>query len=152
MAAAAVQVRIQPEELEVRVAKAILVVEDEPFVSHVTCDVLAQHGYSVLWARNSMEAKKIFFRHSEQIAVVLCDAVLPDGNGVMLAQSFRRHAPTLKLILASGYPPWLLPNVFEQRPGERFLSKPYSSAGLIAVVKDLASGASRAALGCFAQW
>ncbi len=137
MATAAVQARIPVSQIEARVAKAILVVEDETFVSQVTCDVLLGQGYSVLWARNADEARKIFYRHSGQIAAMLCDAVLPDGSGFALVQAFRRLSPALKLVVASGYPPALLPNTFQDEPGTRFLTKPYSSATLMATVRNL---------------
>ena len=137
MAAAAVQVRVAANHAEVQVAKAILVVEDEPFVCEITCDVLSRQGYSVLWARNVGEATKIFYRHSGQIAVLLCDAILPDGNGFALVKAFRRQSPALKLIVASGYPPALLANAFRDGPGTRFLTKPYSSVTLMTAVKNL---------------
>ena len=142
MATAAVQVRVQTKQLEVRVSKAILVVEDEPFVSIVTCNVLAQLGFSVLWARNATEAEKIFFRHAGQIAMAICDAVLPDGSGIALGQCFRQRSPALKLIVASGYPPALLVKTFQEQPGVRFLSKAYSSATLTAMVNEVLRGES----------
>src|SRR5579859_5627256 len=135
MVTAAVQVRIPAASTEVRVAKAILVVEDEAFVSRVTCDVLSRQGYSVLWARNASEARKIFLRHSGQIALILCDAVLPDGNGMALAQDFSRETPGLKLIIASGYPPALLAN--GDAEAGMFLAKPYSSATLMEAVRNV---------------
>lgn len=137
MAAAAVQVRIQTKQPEVRVAKAILVVEDEPFVSIVTCSVLAGLGFSVLWARNATEAKRIFFRHADQIAMAICDAVLPDGSGIALGQYFRQTSPAMKLIVASGYPPALLGKTFQEQPGVRFLTKAYTSATLTAMVNQV---------------
>lgn len=136
MAAAAIQIRISMATAEVRVAKAILVVEDEAFVSRVTCDVLSRQGYSVLWARNASEARKIFLRHSGQIALLLCDAVLPDGNGIALAQDFGREAPALKFIVISGYPPALLANLHEKADAV-FLAKPYSAATLTAAVRGV---------------
>jgi CheY-like chemotaxis protein len=135
-----VQVRVQTQPPEVHVAKAILVVEDEPFVSIVTCSVLAGLGFSVLWARNATEAKILFLRHAGQIAMAICDAVLPDGSGITLGQCFRQRSPALKLIVASGYPPALLGKAFREQPGVRFLSKAYSSATLTAMVNQVLRG------------
>jgi DNA-binding NtrC family response regulator len=121
----------------VRVSKAILAVEDEPFVSIVTCRVLAGLGFSMFWARNATEAKKILFRHAGQIAMAISDAVFPDGSGIALGQCFRRTSPALKLIVASGYPQALLGKTFQEQPGVRFLTKTYSSATLTAVVNEV---------------
>jgi DNA-binding response OmpR family regulator len=116
--------------------KTILVVEDEAFVCEVTCDILKHCGYGVLRAEDAATAKKLFSRYSEQIDLLLCDAVLPDENGMSLAQMLRRQSPTLKLIFASGYPRSELDAEFDREQAE-FLTKPYSSATLIARVRKL---------------
>jgi DNA-binding response OmpR family regulator len=116
--------------------KTILVVEDEAFVCEVTCDILKHCGYRVLRAENAATAKKVFSRYSEQIDLLLCDAVLPDENGMSLAQMLRRQSPTLKLIFASGYPRSELGAEFDREQAE-FLTKPYCSATLIARVRKL---------------
>jgi DNA-binding LytR/AlgR family response regulator len=53
-----------------------------------------------------------------------------------LAQMLRRQSPTLKLIFASGYPRSELDAEFDREQAE-FLTKPYSSATLIARVRKL---------------
>jgi DNA-binding NtrC family response regulator len=128
------------QKFALSVSKAILVVEDESFVSIVTCSVIAGLGFSVLWARNAAEAKRIFFRHAGQIAMAICDAVLPDGSGIALGQCFRQASPALKLIVASGYPPALLEKTLPEQPGVRFLAKAYSSAALTAMVNQVLRG------------
>lgn len=136
MAAAAVRVRAPASEGEARVARAVLVVEDEAFVREVTCSVLARETYSVLWARDADEARRIFARHASQIAAVICDAVLPDGNAVALAREFRRQTPRLNIVVASGYPPAMLARELHQEPGVTLLSKPYSSETLIRQLRE----------------
>lgn len=135
MAAAAVQARVAPVVHEARVARAILVVEDERFVNEVTCHALVEQGHSVLWARGAGEARRIFYRHAEQISVIVCDAVLPDGSGVDLAFECRRFSSGLKIVVASGYPPALLASCFQEESGATFLVKPYSTAALSKAMK-----------------
>lgn len=116
--------------------KTILVVEDEAFVCEVTCDILKHCGYRVLRAEDAATARKLFSRDSDHIDLLLCDAVLPDENGMSLARTLRRQSPTLKLIFASGYPRAELDAEFDGEQAE-FLTKPYSSATLIARVRKL---------------
>lgn len=119
-----------------RTVKTILVVEDEAFVCEVTCDILKHSGYRVLRAEDAATAKKLFSRCSDQIDLLLCDAVLPDEDGMSLARTLRRQSPTLKMIFASGYPRAELGADFDGEQAE-FLTKPYSSATLIAKVRGL---------------
>lgn len=117
--------------------KTILVVEDEEFVCDVTCDVLKHSGYLVFRAENAATAKQIFSDHAAQIDLLLCDAVLPDGDGTTLAQSFCRQSPPLKLIVASGYPRSEFAELGHDETTVEFLTKPYSSATLIARIRRL---------------
>jgi CheY-like chemotaxis protein len=123
-------------ETRLHAAKTVLVVEDEAFVCEVTCDILRQSGYSVLRAQDAATAKKLFSLYSEKIDLLLCDAVLPDEDGVSLAHTLRRQSPSLKLIFASGYPRSELEAEFDREQAD-FLTKPYSSTTLIARVRKL---------------
>jgi CheY-like chemotaxis protein len=126
-----------PVRPAIRESRTILVVEDETFVCEVTCDLLQHHGYRVLHAETAAEARKVFFGHIEQIDLLLCDAVLPDENGLSLAHSLRQRSPKLKLIFASGYPRSELDDDIDNEPGAQFLTKPFSSSALMAKIRIL---------------
>lgn len=128
-----------------RTAKTILVVEDEAFVCEVTCDLLEHSGYRVLKAGDAAAARKLFSRYGKQIDLLLCDAVLPDENGMSLACALHRKSASLKLIVASGYPRSELDKTFQQAPKAEFLTKPYSSVSLIAIVEKVLNQDSPAA-------
>src|SRR5271167_1976207 len=82
----------------------ILLVEDEGFVREVTCKVLQSEGYRVLETRTAAEAKRKFRGHADGIELLLTDVVLPDRNGLALANDLRAICPELKTIFMSGYP------------------------------------------------
>src|SRR6266851_617367 len=86
------------------ICTTILVIEDEGFVRDVTCQILRDADYRVLQADCAEAARKVFQRCGERIRLLLCDAVLPDSTGVVLAQTLCRLSAGLKVILASGYP------------------------------------------------
>jgi DNA-binding NtrC family response regulator len=114
----------------------ILVIEDEPFVCAVTCEILEQSGYRVLRAESAAAARKLFLDHAKQIDLLLCDTILPDENGASLSQSLLHQSPGLKIILVSGYPAWVLAKQFPQPTNARFLTKPYSAIALISKVRQ----------------
>ena len=110
----------------------VLVIEDERFVREVTCEILREAGYRVLQAESASGAKTVFRRHGNRIQLLLCDAVLPDSSGALLAQALRRRSAGLKVILVSGYPSARLAGYFDAESGAEFMAKPYSATALIA--------------------
>lgn len=121
----------------------IVVVEDQTFVRGVTCEILRDAGYRVVQAECAAVARDLFSKRG-QIHLLLCDAVLPDASGAVLAQSLQLEFPTLKVVLMSGYPSAGLPQPLGKKQAAGFLAKPYGAASLIAKVQAaLRSGAHR---------
>lgn len=120
-----------------RLAKTILVVEDETFVREVTCEVLKQCGYRVLPAESAGTAKALFCCYQEQIDLLLCDAMLPDEDGISLARALREISPRLEVIFASGYPPAELDPQFLEQSEEHYLTKPFSAETLMSKVREV---------------
>jgi Response regulator containing CheY-like receiver, AAA-type ATPase, and DNA-binding domains len=112
----------------------ILVVEDEPFVRSATCELLDSLGYHALSAEDASSAKKIFADLDEQINLLVCDAVLPDGNGIELAEFLCAICPGLKVVVVSGYPEATLKKLGAEH-AVHFLSKPYTAGLLISKIE-----------------
>jgi len=119
--------------------KTILVVEDEAFVREATCELLKECGYHVLWAENAATAKILFSWYTMEVDLVLCDAVLPDGNGIVLGQGFRQECPNLKLVFLSGYPLADMEQQLQNAGGTAFIAKPYSSSTLMPIIVGIFS-------------
>jgi len=117
--------------------KTILVVEDEAFVREATCELLKECGYHVLWAENAATAKILFSWYATEVDLVLCDAVLPDGNGIVLGQGFRQERPNLKLVFLSGYPLADMEQQLQNGGGTAFIAKPYSSSTLTPIIEGI---------------
>jgi two-component system cell cycle sensor histidine kinase/response regulator CckA len=112
----------------------ILLVEDEDFVRHVTCEVLSFAGYEVLCARHAPEAMRVFRQHEEEVQLLLTDVVLPGRNGHDLARDLRAVRPTLKTMFISGYPENEATKHGMQEKGAVYLPKPFSVESLIRTV------------------
>jgi CheY-like chemotaxis protein len=115
-------------------SETILLVEDEPFVREVTCEVLRSAGYYVLTARNAVEAAAIYDACRGAVDLLLTDIVLPGETGLTLARRLQRRDAGLKVLLVSGYAEQMS---LSESMQEEFLAKPFSSEGLLRRVKEL---------------
>lgn len=112
---------------------SILVVEDEALVREVTCEVLKGAGFRVLQTETAREAKHILSRH--RIDLLLCDCVLPDGDGLSIARDAIEQNGDVRVLVVSGYP---TNKVERQLPANaQFMAKPFGSAALLAQVRDM---------------
>jgi PAS domain S-box-containing protein len=105
-------------------AGTVLIVEDEPAVLEVASDIFDSLGYDVLTATDAREAVTVL-ETDAAIDVMFSDVIMPNGmNGVELSRRAREMRPSLKILLASGYPMSALPSE-GLGPGVSFISKPY---------------------------
>ena len=115
----------------------VLLVEDEEAVNHLVRTALAQNGYTVTAAANAKEARARFDESSGQFDMIFSDAVLPDGNGLQLLDSFLTTNPALRALLSSGYTD--KNSLLEMARHRRisFLPKPYSLPELFQTVAEV---------------
>ncbi len=81
-----------------------LVAEDEPDLRMLVCDMLEKLGMRVLQASNGNEALAKQEDFEGNIDVLLTDVVMPELNGVKLAELFQSLREETKIIFMSGYP------------------------------------------------
>jgi signal transduction histidine kinase len=117
----------------VRGSETILVVEDEAEVRELACEFLRSSGYSVMEARDGMEALEIAVRHKGAIHVVVSDVIMPRMGGVALVEQLKLSRPETKAILMSGYAEF---SGGKNSPGTTMLWKPFSRHSLIAKVRE----------------
>ncbi len=118
--------------------ETILLVEDDLSVRIVTRRVLEKFHYRVLEATSARDAMVLWSRHSEEIALLLTDIVLPDGiSGRDLARRVHAQTPGLRIIFFSGYSAAVLgkDTEFMQQTRSYFLAKPCSPSNLLQTVR-----------------
>jgi signal transduction histidine kinase/ActR/RegA family two-component response regulator len=86
-----------------RGSETILVVEDEDEVRSLTCEFLQMSGYSVLTAKDGVEALEVSKRLGGSIQLLLTDVVMPKMHGTELAQKLKADFPSLRIVYMSGY-------------------------------------------------
>jgi signal transduction histidine kinase/CheY-like chemotaxis protein len=104
----------------------ILMVDDDEILLEATCALIERLGFTVLPARDGIEALDVFRQHQAEIRCVITDLTMPrlDGWGTLTA--LRQLDPNLPVVLASGYDKGqALSGNHPDRP-QAFLGKPFS--------------------------
>jgi two-component system, cell cycle sensor histidine kinase and response regulator CckA len=113
-------------ERAARGSETILLVEDEHAVRHATSEFLRLHGYTVLEAKDGVDAISVAKTFGSVIHIVVTDVVMPNLSGGELAKQLRSLRPEAKLLFVSGYAgkTVLDHQVFDLKTN--FLQKPYT--------------------------
>jgi PAS domain S-box-containing protein len=103
----------------------VLVVDDETNVRETFKTVLEVMGFTVLAAKDGVEAVEVFGRHRDEIHLVLCDLCMPRMDGWQTLSALRALSPAIPVILCSGYSEaQAMAGEHPERP-QAFLSKPF---------------------------
>ena len=102
----------------------VLLVEDEPVVRQTVALALAGMGFTVLDARDGVEAVEIFRRRRDEIRLVLCDLTMPRMDGWETLTALRQLSPDLPVILSSGYSEAQVMEGHHSELPQAFLRKP----------------------------
>jgi len=92
-----------PARLESAAGETVLVVEDEPAIRSLACEMLEAQGYRTLSAGSGEEALGLAVRHAGPIHVLLADVVMPGLAGPALAERFAVVRPEARILFMSGY-------------------------------------------------
>ena len=103
----------------------VLMVDDEPAILEATASILEALGFSVVTAKDGLEALGIFEAERDGLKLVFMDLTMPRMDGHEAFERMRALRPDLPVILCSGYTEQdILPNFQAQNPPV-FLQKPY---------------------------
>jgi len=81
----------------------ILLVDDDASIIETGKEVLETLGYQVKQARDGQQAVEIYHQHSNSIALIIMDVVMPTMGGDKAAQQIRQLNAAVKIIFATGY-------------------------------------------------
>lgn len=123
----------------------VLVVDDEAGIRSLLRKVLLREGYNVLEATQGREGLETAKSFKGKIDLLLTDVVMPEMNGIELAQHLHTLRPSTKILLISGY---MGANALEAEKlpsGTAFLQKPFTLNALLAKVREVLGATSRPA-------
>ena len=117
--------------------ETILLVDDEPIMLEVGCEILETLGYQVLSADNGVEACAIYAREQSRIALVLLDLVLPGMSGGEIFTALQKINPQVKVLLVSGYSSGDEVAEITAKGGQGFLAKPFEIHHLSQLLRNI---------------
>jgi DNA-binding response OmpR family regulator len=118
-------------------AVRILLVEDEPLVSMMTAELLADAGFVVEEASTGAEAIAKLQAAAVGFAAAIIDLGLPDRPGDVLAEEVRRMRADMPIVIASGRNRQEVARLLDGYGKAGFVGKPYVIDALLDVLRTL---------------
>jgi len=120
-----------------RGTETVLIAEDDRDVRMLSKEVLAQHGYKVIEATDGADALRKFFKHKEEISILLLDVIMPKKNGKEVYEEIMKIRPDIKALFISGYTSDIIHKKGVVEEGLNFISKPVLPEVLLRKVKEV---------------
>ena len=111
----------------------ILVVDDEPSMSDFLRLLLEETGYEVSTAGSVAEGRKTFVEG--EFDLVLCDIIMPDGNGLDLLRDIKGHNASTSVIMMTAYTSTKSAIEAMKRGAYDYVSKPFDVDELKVVIQ-----------------
>ena len=132
-------VKAEPEVRPATIARGsetVLVVEDEEPLRDLACRFLRAGGYTVLEAKDGVDALEVVARHTSTIHLVVSDVVMPRMGGPALLDRLKSVRPGTKGILMSGYSEYSGGSAPADRIEAPVIDKPFSRTSLLERVRE----------------
>jgi PAS domain S-box-containing protein len=118
-------------------SEKILIADDEPEMLKLLETVLKDLGYSVIAARNGIEAVEYA---ADDIRLIILDMIMPEMDGVTALRSIRKKTPDVKVLVSSGYTSPEKAPILETLGVDGFVHKPFEVVKLATTVRDVLDG------------
>lgn len=113
----------------------VLLAEDDAMVRSLTERFLKNAGYTVLLARDGLEAVSIFEANAKSLSAIILDVIMPRMGGFEAYQRISARDANIPVIFASGFSGYGTPSNVELIPGVNFLQKPFDRNDLLSAVR-----------------
>jgi PAS domain S-box-containing protein len=123
-------------------AGTILLVEDEQTLRSMGAALLEVLGFTTLTAEHGREALDIFRERGTEIDIILLDLIMPVMGGNEAYYELRKIAPTIPIVICSGYGIESVADLIENDIHAGFVHKPYKPEQLRDVILKLKEKAS----------
>ena len=111
----------------------ILLVDDDEAIRRFVQRVLQEQGFHVIEASDGAEALRIASAYANVIDLLLTDVIMPNLNGLVLAQQLLQERPNIGVLYMSGYVEKSI--LLAKHPESVLLQKPFTPSVLIAGVR-----------------
>lgn len=127
---------INPQAKEQGDGERILLVEDQDEVRDMIGSALLMNGYQVEAAASVAEARQLIDQAKTGFDLLFSDVILPDGNGIELAQKIIQKSPETRILLSSGYTEEKARIDIIERNRFYFLQKPYPLERMLKKIRE----------------
>jgi DNA-binding NtrC family response regulator len=117
-------------------SETILLVEDEDAVRRASAEFLSLQGYTVLEAKDGLDALAMAKDYGSTIHLVVTDVVMPNIGGGQLARELALRRPEAQVLFLSGYAGKVLMDHKEVNSDNNFLQKPFTLKQLSAKIRE----------------
>jgi CheY-like chemotaxis protein len=114
----------------------ILLVEDDDLMRALTRQLLEEHGYEILEAKDGQDAVQISASHPGRIHILLTDVVMRGVDGPELVARLNGSRPDMETVYMSGYTGELIARDEIASQGIPLLEKPFTRSGLLAILSQ----------------
>ena len=116
--------------------ETVLIVDDEQTILGLASRIMTNLGYTVLTAINPNEAIDVARQHVGKIHLLLSDVIMPDMNGLDLAEKILEIHSGLKYLFMSGYTDDIIADRSALDVDNHLIQKPFSAKNLAAKVRE----------------
>ena len=125
----------QGAERVLRGTETVLLVEDEEALRKAAAEFLSLRGYSVLQAKDGLDALSVAKNHGSTIHLAVTDVVMPHMSGGELAKELIRLRPETRVLFVSGYASQTVLDHKVVDVENNFLQKPFTLRQLASKVR-----------------
>ncbi len=119
--------------------ETILFAEDEDDLRELVGQFLRKNGYTVLEAKNGIEALQVAEHHDGQIHLLMTDVVMPKMGGWKLAERLITLRPALRVVYLSGYSEYSAAPDNSSKWRASFVQKPFAMDALARKIHEVLS-------------
>ena len=123
------------KSIDVRGTETILLVDDEPALLGLNCEILARQGFNVIAVESAKKALEIL--EHEMVDLLLSDILMPAMDGYQLAAIVKEKYPSIKIQLISGFTDELNMGMVDENLQKNILFKPFNSQSFLQRINEL---------------
>lgn len=116
----------------------LLIVDDEPLITDLFTRAMTKRGFQVLSAVDGESALAIVKSRASDLSLVITDMTMPGMDGIALAQALEHVAPSLPVLIATGYDA----DISQMHPPANvvdIVQKPYQTTALFDTIRTIVS-------------
>jgi CheY-like chemotaxis protein len=118
-------------------SETILLAEDDEPTRALSKELLEEFGYTVIEAKDGIQAVELYRAHSKDISLVILDAVMPGMKGMDVYHEIKKLKPDEHVLFCSGYNSDVMEDQGTLDGNLHFIAKPYMPKELLMKIREV---------------